>query len=134
MSNHSRTLYIGMTSDLEARVGQHKERRFQGFTAKYNCTKLVYFEEFIEVTQAIEWEKRLKGWLRAKKIALIEEQNPSWDDLAAGWNVEFGNSPQASECHPEGTPEVSSREANHARSFGSTLRMTTHGLNSGGNP
>lgn len=89
MSNQSRTLYIGMTNDLERRVAQHKAKRIPEFTAKYNCTQLVYYEEFTEVAQAIEWEKRLKGWTRAKKLALIEQQNERWEDLAADWISTF---------------------------------------------
>lgn len=86
MSNQSRTLYIGVTGNLEQRVLQHKSKLIPGFTAKYNITKLVWYEEFTRVDQAIACEKRLKGWTRAKKIALIEERNERWDDLAANWN------------------------------------------------
>jgi len=85
MTNHSRTLYVGVTSDLENRVAQHKSKRFAGFTAKYNINQLVYFEELIDVIEAIGWEKRIKGWTRAKKIALIEEDNPHWLDLSEAW-------------------------------------------------
>jgi putative endonuclease len=85
MSNQSRTLYVGVTSDLEQRAREHKSRSIPGFTAKYNCTQLVWYEEFSDITEAIAWEKRLKGWTRGKKIALIEETNPRWEDLAAGW-------------------------------------------------
>ena len=85
MTNQSRTLYIGVTNDLEHRVRQHKSRSVEGFTAKYNCTQLAWYEEFTEVNQAIAWEKRLKGWTRTKKIALIEEMNPHWEDLSAEW-------------------------------------------------
>jgi putative endonuclease len=62
MSNQSRTLYVGVTKDLEHRVRQHKSRQIAGFTAKYNCTWLVYYDEFADVNAAIEYEKRLKGW------------------------------------------------------------------------
>ena len=85
MSNQSRTLYVGVTNDLEQRVRQHKSKLIPGFTAKYNVTSLVFYEEFADVNQAIEWEQRLKGWTRAKKIALIEEGNPQWEDLARDW-------------------------------------------------
>ncbi|HEX8521250.1 MAG TPA: GIY-YIG nuclease family protein [Tepidisphaeraceae bacterium] len=87
MSNQSRTLYTGVTNDLERRVAQHKAKQVRGFTAKYNCTLLVFFEEFSEVAQAIEWEKRVKGWTRAKKVGLIEEHNPRWEDLAERWDT-----------------------------------------------
>ena len=85
MSNKSRTLYIGMTGDLLQRVGQHKQKSIPGFTSKYNITQLVWFEEFNDVQQAIEGEKKLKGWLRTKKIALIEHTNPTWADLSESW-------------------------------------------------
>src|SRR5207244_1033984 len=85
MSNHSRTLYIGVTNDLENRVAQHQSKQTAGFTCKYNITCLVYYEDFTDINEAIGWEKRLKGWTRAKKIALIEEQNPHWLDLAEDW-------------------------------------------------
>jgi putative endonuclease len=83
MSNKSRTLYTGVTNSLEHRVAQHKARTVSGFTAKYNVTQLVYFDEFTNVNDAIAAEKKIKGWTRAKKIALVESKNPLWDDLAA---------------------------------------------------
>ena len=79
----SRVLYVGITSDLEDRLATHRARRF-GFTARYNVTSLVHVETFCEVLEAIAREKRIKGWSRAKKIALIERQNPSWRDLSLG--------------------------------------------------
>lgn len=85
MASHTRTLYTGVTSDLEQRVRQHKLKLFDGFTKKYNVTRLVWFTEFSDIDQAIEAEKRLKGLLRKKKITLIEEMNPLWDDLAEDW-------------------------------------------------
>lgn len=85
MSNHSRTLYTGMTNDLKRRVWQHKEKRIEGFTKQYNITKLVFYESTNDVHVAIAREKQIKGWLRAKKIALIESMNPEWKDLAEGW-------------------------------------------------
>jgi putative endonuclease len=81
----SGTLYIGITSDLVARVRQHRNHRFGGFTAKYEVKRLLYFETFREVTNAIAREKQLKGWRREKKIALIEKDNPQWKDLSRGW-------------------------------------------------
>jgi putative endonuclease len=76
MTNRNRTLYIGMTSDLERRVYQHKHGLLPGFTSKYKMTQLVYCEVGDDVRVAITREKQLKGWLRAKKIALIESMNP----------------------------------------------------------
>jgi putative endonuclease len=85
MASVSRVIYVGVTSDLEGRVWQHKNKAVEGFTKKYNCTKLVWFEEFREIRDAIACEKRIKGLLRVKKIALIEEKNPYWKDLSVGW-------------------------------------------------
>jgi len=82
MSNRSKTIYTGVTNNLERRVYQHKSKQIQGFTAKYNLTRLVYYEETADVISAISREKTIKDWLRAKKIALIESVNPSWNDLA----------------------------------------------------
>ena len=85
MTNRSRTLYIGITNDLKRRVYQHKEKHIAGFTSQYNITQLAYYESTNDVHVAIAREKQLKGWLRAKKIALIESQNPEWKDLSDGW-------------------------------------------------
>lgn len=85
MTNSSRTLYIGMTSDLQRRVWQHKQKLIEGFTTRYNITSLAYYEETPNVTAAIAREKQLKGWLRKKKIELIESQNPGWKDQSEGW-------------------------------------------------
>jgi len=85
LASQFRVLYIGVTSNLEGRVYQHKQHTFGGFTAKYNVTNLVYFERFSTIHAAIAREKELKGWLREKKIALIESENPKWRDLSYGW-------------------------------------------------
>ena len=78
MASRSGTLYIGITSELDVRVRQHKSLEIEGFAGKYKCTRLVYFESFDNVLKAISREKQLKGWRRSKKIALIEEVNPRW--------------------------------------------------------
>ena len=85
MTNKSRTLYTGVTNDLERRVYEHKQKLVPGFTAKYNITRLVYFEVTQDVQAAITREKQIKGLLRSKKIALIESVNPEWKDLSMGW-------------------------------------------------
>jgi putative endonuclease len=85
MSNVSRTLYIGMTNNLERRVLEHRAKSHSGFTQRYNVTMLVYMEHFNNPASAIEREKVLKGWKRVRKLALITSQNPDWLDLAAGW-------------------------------------------------
>ena len=82
MTNPSRTLYVGVTNNLERRVQQHKLKQIPGFTAKYNITRLVYYEETGDVIAAISREKTIKGWLRSKKIGLIESVNPKWQDLS----------------------------------------------------
>src|SRR5262245_11344839 len=82
MTNKSRTLYTGVTNDLERRVYEHKKKLVPGFTAKYNIDRLVYYEATEDVNVAISREKQIKGWLRAKKIALIESTNPKWTDLS----------------------------------------------------
>jgi putative endonuclease len=81
MASPSRTLYIGVTSNLDQRVAQHKTKTADGFTRKYNIAILVYAEEFAHIGDAIAREKQLQGWSRAKKIALIERENPHWLDL-----------------------------------------------------
>jgi putative endonuclease len=78
-------MYVGVTNDLERRVWEHKQKQFGGFTKRYNCSKLVWFEEFREIRDAIACEKRIKGLLRARKMALIEEKNQYWRDLSESW-------------------------------------------------
>jgi putative endonuclease len=85
MTNRSKTLYTGVTNDLIRRVYEHKNKMVECFTKKYNITRLVYFEETGDVQSAIAREKQIKGWLRAKKVALIESKNPEWKDLSEGW-------------------------------------------------
>jgi len=87
MTNKSRTLYTGVTNDLERRVYEHKQKLVPGFTSKYNITRLVYFETTEDIRAAIEREKQIKGWLRSKKVALIESENPEWRDLSVGWSL-----------------------------------------------
>ena len=87
MTNKSHTLYTGVTNDLERRVYEHKQKLVAGFTAKYNIDRLVYYEATEDVNSAIYREKQIKGWLRAKKIALIESMNPKWTDLSARWSL-----------------------------------------------
>ncbi len=85
MASRSRTLYIGVTGDLHRRVYQHKWKEHEGFTARYNCDRLVWFERHQYVQDAIAREKQLKGWSRSKKIALIESTNAAWIDLSREW-------------------------------------------------
>jgi len=85
VASRSRTLYIGVTSNLEQRIWQHKNKAYEGFTASYNCNRLVWFEPYSNVGAAIAREKELKGWRRARKIELIEENNTSWGALSESW-------------------------------------------------
>ena len=85
LASSSGTLYIGVTENLHKRVWQHKNHVTKGFTSTYNVHRLVYFEEFVDVRNAIRREKQLKGWTRQKKIALFEQQNPKWIDLSREW-------------------------------------------------
>jgi putative endonuclease len=84
-ASRTRVLYVGVTSNLEGRIAQHRNKTFAGFTAHYNCNRLVWFACYGEVRRAIAREKQLKGWTRAKKIALIEKMNPTWIDLSEDW-------------------------------------------------
>ena len=83
MSSPSRTLYTGVTNDLERRVNEHKSGAVPGFTKRYKIEQLVYFQETSDIGAAIAAEKQIKGLLRPKKIALIEQENPTWRDLSA---------------------------------------------------
>ncbi len=86
MTNSSnRVLYIGVTNDLERRVSEHKLKAIPGFTKKYNLIKLVYYEHYLDVKDAIQREKQLKGWLRERKNSLIETINSEWRDLSDDW-------------------------------------------------
>jgi|SRR5882724_3078392 len=85
LASDSGTFYIGFTGFLEQRVFQHKEKSIEGFTKKYGVHRLLHFESFDEGHRAMARETQLKGWTRAKKIALIEKNNPQWKDLSADW-------------------------------------------------
>lgn len=78
----AKTLYIGVTNDLRRRVYQHKTGAMAGFTRRYNVNRLVHYEAFTDIRDARQREKQLKGWVRRRKIELIEAQNPEWEDLA----------------------------------------------------
>jgi putative endonuclease len=82
VASRSHTLYVGITGNLRRRIFEHKWREHDGFTERYNCDRLVWFERYQEVAKAIAREKQLKGWRREKKIALIESGNPAWIDLS----------------------------------------------------
>jgi putative endonuclease len=88
-SKSNNVLYIGVTSNLEKRVYQHKVKAYKGFTQKYNCTKLVYFEVFTDINLAITREKQLKKGNRKRKNDLVNLMNPKWLDLSDGWLFNF---------------------------------------------
>ncbi len=85
MASRSHTLYIGVSNDIGRRVREHKNHAFEGFTAKYNIDRLVWYKTCGDARDAIAREKQLKGWVRAKKIRLIESLNPTWQDLSEEW-------------------------------------------------
>jgi putative endonuclease len=89
MSNRSRTLYAGITGNMRKRVYEHKTGAVEGFTSRYKLDRLVYWEKFQYVRNAIVREKQIKRWKRVKKIQLVVSMNPTWKDLAADWFPEL---------------------------------------------
>jgi putative endonuclease len=85
LTNRAGTLYIGVTNSIERRAYEHKTGFSPGFTQKYKLNRLVYYEAYGDIREAIAREKQLKGWVRRRKVALIESVNPLWIDLAEGW-------------------------------------------------
>ena len=85
MTNQKRTLYTGVTNDLVRRVYEHRQKLVDGFTKKYNLSWLVHYETADNIESAIDREKQIKGWLRRKKVALVESTNTRWVDLAQEW-------------------------------------------------
>ncbi len=85
MSGPSETLYTGVTNDIERRVYEHKHKLIKGFSSRFNINRLLYFEAFNHPLDAIEAEKRIKGWLRRKKLDLIRSENPEFRDLSEDW-------------------------------------------------
>jgi len=85
LASRSRRLYVGVTDNLKRRVWQHKEGETESFTRRYHIDRLVHFEVFGEITCAIAREKQIKGWVREKKVRLINGENADWHDLSDGW-------------------------------------------------
>jgi len=131
MANASRTIYVGVTSDLERRVWEHKTHFRDGFTKQHHATKLVYIAEFERIDDAIAWEKADKGKTRAKKVALIEERNPRWNDLAWNWFDAGALAPAAPSSASHGDSSASPSEGragekvDYCRKVGYPLRMWT---------
>ena len=89
MASRSLNLYTGIANDICRRALEHKSGEIEGFTKRYNINRLVYYETFRYVNNAIAREKQIKAWTRAKRIALIKSVNPAWQDLAEGWGEKF---------------------------------------------
>ena len=105
MTNRSKTLYTGVTSNLERRIWEHKNRIHEGFTSRYKIDRLVYFERFYNISDAIRREKQIKNMHRIDKIKLIVGVNPEWKDLSAEWFVRHRYEPD--KCrHPERAPKA----------------------------
>lgn len=85
MASRSRVLYVGVTNDLARRVNEHKQGLVPGFTTRYRVTRLVYFEQFADIRDGIAREKEIKGWVRSRKIRLIDSRNPTWEDLSSSF-------------------------------------------------
>ena len=102
IASKSRVIYIGMTNDLSRRTYEHKNDLTDGFSKQYRCHRLVYYESFDDVNKAIDREKQLKRWSRAKKVWLIERRNPTWEDLAAEWFMRHMYQPAEKQVTPLG--------------------------------
>lgn len=89
MASRSRTIYTGVTNDLRRRVTEHKSGEIEGFTKKYRIHRLVYYETFRDIRDAIGREKQIKSWDRNKRVALVELENPTWEDLSEKWCYTF---------------------------------------------
>src|SRR5450432_2539521 len=89
MASRSLTLYTGVTNSIYQRTLQHKSGEIDGFTKKYNINRLVYYEVFRYIGNAIAREKQIKAWTRAKRLTLIKTMNPTWQDLSEGWGEKF---------------------------------------------
>jgi putative endonuclease len=100
LANRSRNLYVGVTSDLERRLIEHRDGLVAGFTTRYRIFRLVEFEVLGDVTAAIAREKEIKGWRREKKIRLIERANPTWADLAERLPAVYGQSVRRADDKP----------------------------------
>lgn len=110
---NNKVMYVGMTNDLERRIYEHKNKLVEGFTKKYNITKLVYFEHGNDVQAVIEREKEIKKWRREKKNNLVMTMNPTWKDLTLEWEegkISHFVRNDTTACHFEGTkPPLSFR-------------------------
>lgn len=118
MASRSLTLYTGVTGDIYHRALQHRAGEIEGFTKKYHVNRLVYYETFKYVNNAIAREKQIKAWTRAKRLALIKSMNPAWQDLAEGWGEPIKlQIPRSQDQSSEGDPwpEMVARDDNSAK-------------------
>jgi putative endonuclease len=118
-NKHGTTLYIGITNNITRRLFQHRYGERDGFAKRYHLTRLVWLEHFRNVNDAIACEKKLKGWRRSRKIALIEEMNPRWLDLSDDWEQ------QPKFCDRPWQTEASEMEslASPRKAFGAALQL-----------
>jgi putative endonuclease len=105
MASRSGVLYCGVTNSIRRRNAEHKARGHDGFTARYRCTRLVYYEIYRSVHNAIAREKQIKRWRRDKKVALIEQANPRWLDLSDQWDKPIAPYNTTSAANPHATPD-----------------------------
>jgi putative endonuclease len=112
LASRSRNLYAGVTNNLHRRVAEHREGRTAGFTSKYNIFRLVHYEVFSDIRNAIAREKEIKAWRREKKVSLIERGNPTWHDLAEEW-FGIGRKQNANAAAPQNA--TNAEEAEKAR-------------------
>ncbi|MGB7136820.1 MAG: GIY-YIG nuclease family protein [Acidobacteriaceae bacterium] len=110
VASRTRILYIGVTGTIEVRMQQHRNKSFEGFTADYNCNRLVWYESYDNPGRAIAREKQLKRWIRAKKLALIEKTNPTWIDLSEGWGQPIQPAPKPAEKSRKPEPPPKSKK------------------------
>ena len=101
IGSHTGTLYIGVTSDLYVRIQQHRNGTYPGFSKTHGCNRLLYYEHFEDILTAIAREKQLKGWIRSKKIKLIETINPTFRDLAEQWGWQMIGPHESMKGHDE---------------------------------
>jgi putative endonuclease len=104
MASASRTLYTGVTNNLDRRVLQHRRKLLPGFTSHYNINRLVHFEVFSEIRDAITREKQIKSWRRIKKITLIESMNRDWNALSDDWYGPQGKAQTPRQAEPDSSP------------------------------
>jgi putative endonuclease len=115
VASRSHVLYCGMTDSIQRRAEEHREGRIAGFTTTYQCNRLVWFERYQYVNNAIDREKQIKRWRRAKKIWLIERTNPTWADLSEAWRKETAG-PSTALCSGR-DDKVSASEEVQVRKF-----------------